>query len=329
MMINKTTRRSVVGALGGAGLVALQPHVLAQSNWPTRVIRIVNPYPAGGVVDILARLLAGKVGASLGVNIVVEARPGGGSTIGTDFVAAAPADGYTWLIATTSNAANMALMPNIRHDLLKEFAPVAQFAYTPNYLVVPASLPVSTLQEYVALAKKNPGKLNYGSGGIGSTPFLGFELLKHLAGIDVVVVHYKGGPPQIPDLLSGQLSAAYLSAALTLSQAKSGRLKILAVADDKRSKDFPEVPTLAEAGYGNAAVSPWFAVMVRATTPQGIRDRIELEVQKAVASPDLVATLEAQGAVPEFRGSSALQLKIEREIDGWRALVNATGIKAE
>jgi tripartite-type tricarboxylate transporter receptor subunit TctC len=325
----RTTRRAVSGALGCIGLAMLHPFAVAQPAYPNRTIHLVNPYAPGGVVDILARALASRLGPALGTPMVVEARPGGGSTIGTDHVASAPADGYTWLIATTGNAANMALMPNIRTDLLKEFAPVAQFAYTPNYFVVPASSPASTLQEYVALARKNPGKLNYGSGGIGSTPFLGFELFKHVAGIDVVAVHYKGSPPQIPDLVSGQLSAAYLSAALTMTQARSGRLKVLAIADDKRSRDLPDVPTFAEAGYGAAAISPWFAVLVRSATPQSVRERIEAEIRAAVAAPELVATLEAQGAQPEFLGSTALRTKIENEIAAWRSLVRATGIKAE
>ena len=323
------TRRALTGSLGWAALAALQPAAWAQSAYPNKPIHVINPYAPGGVVDILTRPVINRLGAALGVPMVLEAKPGGGGTIGTDFVAGAPADGYKWLIATTSNAANMALMPNIRSDLLKDFAPVAQFAYTPNYFVVPASLPVSTLQEYVALAKKNPGGLNYGSGGIGSTPFLGFELFKHVAGIDVVAVHYKGSPPQIPDLLSGQLSAAYLSAALTLAQAKGGRLKVLAVADDKRSKDFPDVPTLAEAGYGKAAVSPWFAVLVPAATSKAIRDRIEAEIRKTMTAPDIVTALEAQGAVPDFRGSTELRKKIENEITTWRVLVRATGLKAE
>lgn len=323
------TRRAVSGALGCIGLAALHPFAAAQAAYPNRPIHLVNPYAPGGVVDILARALAGKLTTSLGTNLVVEARPGGGSTIGTDHAASAPADGYTWLIATTGNAANMALMPNIRTDLLKEFAPVAQFAYTPNYFVVPASLPVATLQEYVALARRSPGKLNYGSGGIGSTPFLGFELFKHVAGIDVVAVHYKGSPPQIPDLVAGQLSAAYLSAPLAIPQVRGGRIKALAIADDKRSKELPEVPTFAEAGYGQAAISPWFAVLVRSATPQAIRERIEAEIRTAVAAPDLVASLQAQGAQPEFMGSAALRTKIDNEIAAWRSLVRATGLKAE
>lgn len=322
-------RRVFSAAAGCLGFSVLSPATWGQTTYPNKPIRVINPYAPGGIVDIMTRPVAEKVGTALGVPMLVEAKPGAGGTIGTDFVASAPPDGYTWLIATTSNAANMALMPNIRSNILKDFAPVAQFAYTPNYFVVPASLGVSTLQEYVALAKKNPGKLNYGSGGIGSTPFLGFELFKYVAGIDVVAVHYKGSPPQIPDLFSGRLSAAYLSAALTLAQAKSGRIKVLAIADKKRSKDFPEVPTLAEAGYGKAAVSPWFAVLMPAATPQAIRDRAEAEIRAAVAATSVVATLEAQGAVPDFLGSIDLRKKIENEVATWEALVRATGIKAE
>ncbi len=302
---------------------------LAQELFPNKPIRIINPYPAGGVVDILTRAVAEKMSVSMGVPFVVEPKVGGASTIGTDYVAQAPADGYTWLIATTSNAANMALIPNIRTDLLKALVPVAQFAYSPNYFVVPASSSVSSLAEYVALAKASPGQLSYGHAGIGSTPHLGFELLKHVAGIDVVAVPYKGAPPIIPDLISGQLSATYMPAPLAIAQAKGGRIKVLAVIGEARTKEFPNVPTIAEAGYTKAVVAPWFAVLVPVKTPPTVVARIEREVRQAVAAPEVIARIESAGAVPIFRPSVEVSKRIQDEIAEWRALVKATGLKAE
>lgn len=303
--------------------------VWAQGDYPSKPIHLINPYAAGGIVDVLARALSDRLGASMGVPFVVESKSGGGGNIGTDYAAQQPGDGYTWLIATTSNAANMALMPNIRTDLLKAFTPVAQFAVSPNYFVVPAGLPVSSVRDYVALAKSRPGALNYGSAGIGSTPHLGFELFKHVAGIDVVAVQYKGAPPIVTDLASGQLSANYMPASLAISQAKSNRFKVIAVVSDKRTRDFPDVPTMGEAGYGKAVVSPWFAVLVPKSTPPAIVQRIESEIRRAVASPELAQQFGTAGAEPKYLGSAQTIRMIEQEIVTWRALVKATGMKAE
>lgn len=312
-----------------AAAMQLATCAVAQDVYPHKPVHVINPYAAGGVTDILTRAVMEKIGTSMGVPFVVEAKPGGGSTIGTDYVAQAPADGYTWLIATTSNAANMALMPGIRTDLAKAFVPVAQFAYSPNYFVVPASSPVSSVAEYVALAKAQPGKLSYGSAGIGSTPHLGFELFKHVAGIDVAAVQYKGAPPIIPDLLSGLLSANYMPAPLAMAQAKGGRVKLLAVVGEARTKEFPNVPTIAEAGYPKALVAPWFAVLVPAKTPPAVVTRIEREIRQAVATPEVIARLESAGAVPLFRPGAEVSKRIQDEIIAWRALVKATGMKAE
>lgn len=322
----------LVHLLRAAGLAAamqLGTGAVAQDAYPSKPVHVINPYAAGGVTDILTRALTEKIGSSMGVPFVIEARPGGGSTIGTDLAAQAPADGHTWLIATTSNAANMALMPGIRTDLVKAFVPVAQFAISPNYFVVPASSPASSVAEYVALAKAQPGKLSYGSAGIGSTPHLGFELFKHVAGIDVAAIQYKGAPPIIPDLLSGLLSANYMPAPLTMAQARGGRVKLLAVVGESRTKEFPNVPTIAEAGYPKALVAPWFAVLVPARTPPAVVARIEREIQQAVARPEVVARLESAGAVPLYRPGVEVGKRIQDEITAWRALVKATGMKAE
>lgn len=329
--MNRTSRPfSFFRRAGLLAVSALLPALaLAQEPFGSKPIRVINPYAAGGGVDILTRALVEKIGSATGTPFVVEAKPGGGGNIGTDSVAQAPADGQTWLIATTSNAANMALMPKIRTDLLKALVPVAQFAVSPNYFVVPASSPAKTLADYVALAKANPGKLSYGSAGIGSTPHLGFELFKYIAGIDVVAVPYKGAPPIIPDLIAGALSATYMPAPLAIGQAPSGKVRILAAVSETRTKDFPNVPTLAEAGYPQALVAPWFTVMVPAGTPREVVARIGAEVKKALATPEVQARFELAGAAPSFLPGNEAAGKIGKEIESWRALVKATGMKAE
>ena len=324
-LIHRSTVRSLVASIA----VLASSIAGAQGAFPSKAIHVINPYAAGGVVDILTRAMTENMAKSMNVPFVIDARPGGAGSIGTEFVAQSPADGYTWLIATTSNAANMALMPNLRTDFATGFVPVAQFAYSPNYFVVPASLPVSTVAEYVALAKASPGKLSYGSAGIGSTPHLGFELFKYVAGIDVVAVPYKGAPPIIPDLVSGQLSATYMPAPLAIAQAKSGRVKVLAVVNETRTKDFPNVPTIAEAGYPKAVVAPWFAVVVPAATPRATVDRIEREIKQAVAAPEVVQRFESAGAVPLYRPGTEVRQRVQDEIASWRALAKATGLKAE
>lgn len=325
--MNTFTRRMALLAAATAFLVGTATH--ADEPLGSKPIRVINPYAAGGVVDILTRALVEKIGATTGTTFVVESKPGGAGNIGTDFVAQAAADGATWLIATTSNAANMALIPGIRTDLLRELVPVAQFAVSPNYFVVPSSSPARTLADYVALAKSQPGKLNYGSAGTGSTPHLGFELFKHIAGIDVVAVPYRGAPPIIPDLLAGSLSATYMPAPLAIAQAPSGKVRVLAAVSESRTKDFPNVPTLAEAGYPKALVAPWFTVMVPAGTPAPMRARIEAEVKKALATPEVVTRFESAGAAPAFMAGAEAGRKIAQEIESWRALVRATGLKAE
>lgn len=311
-----------------AALLAASPVARAADAFPSKPIRVVNPYAAGGAVDVLTRILTEKMATSMGATFVIEAKPGGAGNIGTDAVARAPADGYTWLIATTSNAANAALMPDLHTDLLRDLTPVAQFATSPNYFVVPASLSVNSIREYVALARSKPGQLSYGSAGIGSTPHLGFERLKQVAGIDVVAIPYKGAPSIVTDLASGRLSAAFLPAVLTLAHAKSGKFKVLAITDSKRSKDFPDVPTMAEAGLGDAVVAPWFAVLVPRGTPPALISRIEGTIRDAVASPDVASRFQAAGAVPVFQTGTQTRAMIRQEISRWQELAKTTSLKA-
>ena len=304
---------------------------IAQADFPSKPVHVINPYAAGGVVDILTRAITERTSKTMGVPFVVDAKPGGAGSIGTDFVAQSPADGYTWLIATTSNAANMALMPNIRHDLLTAFVPVAQFAYSPNYFVVPASLPVSTVGEYVAMAKANPGKLSYGSAGIGSTPHLGFELFKHVAGIDVVSVPYKGAPPVIPDLVSGEL-LGHLHAGAARHRAGQGRARESACSRERRAHKGISSCGRHRRGRlsAKAVVAPWFAVMVPTATPAAVGGRrIQQEIKDAISAAEVVTRIESAGAVPLFRSSKEVGQRIQDEIVAWRALVKATGMKAE
>lgn len=301
----------------------------AQEAFPTHPIRIINPYPAGGAVDVITRVLAEQLKTRLGVPMVIENKPGGGSIIGTEAAVQSTPDGYTWLIAAPGNTVNAALRPGLRHDLLRDLTPIAQFAVAVNYFVVPANSPATTLDDYVRLARARPGELNYGSGGVGSSQHLGFELLKNATGIDVQPVHYKGAPAILTELASAQLSASFLPAVVTLNQVKTGRLKVLAIASDKRSRELPHVPTMAEAGYGDAVVAPWFAVMVPAKTAPAIIERVQEAIHGALTSRDLEASFTTAGAVPSYLSAAQTTEMMRKDIEKWRALGKSGGLKIE
>jgi tripartite-type tricarboxylate transporter receptor subunit TctC len=220
-------------------------------------------------------------------------------------------------------------MSGNRQDISRDVAPVALFGYGVNAFAVPAGSPVSSVKDYVAMAQRQPGSLMYGSGGVGSSQFLGFELLKRASGIQVDPVHYKGAPPILVDLASGRLSASFVPSAVARSQAQGGRIKILAVANKERLAGLPDTPTMAEAGFPDASVSPWFAVMVPAGTPAAIVSRIENEIGAAVATPDLKARFDSLGGVPVFLGAADTAAMIRKEIRTWQALARSIGFKAD
>lgn len=297
--------------------------------YPNKPVRIIVPYPAGGVVDIMGRLIAERISASWGQQVLVEPKPGANGMIGTEAVLNAPPDGYTWLLASTSHVSNAALYPDLRWDPVRDFAAAGLFARSLNFFVVPASLPVQSVKDYVALAKSQPGKLNYGNPGNGTPPHLAFELFKHVAGIDVQPIGYKGFPPIVPDLISGRLSATMLSAPLTIAQAKSGNIRLLAVLSDKRLRDFPDVPTLAEAGYAEAQLTSWFGVVMPAKTPREIVLRVGEEIEKAVKSPELIDRLDKSGGVAAYLGPADFEALMRREVPVWKRVVQQAGIKVQ
>lgn len=313
-----------------ACLIAASPAAVgAQEQFPQRPIRVVVPYPAGGVADVMTRIVVDKLKPALKVAMTVENKPGGGGVIGTDAVIQAPPDGYTWLVGSTSNASNMTFMKGNRQDVLRDLLPVALYGSGVNAFAVPPGSPVTSVQEYVALARKQPGTLLYGSGGVGSSQFLGFELLKKASGIKVDPVHYKGAPPILADLAEGRLSASFVPATVASSLAQSGRIKILAVASKDRLPGLPSTPTMAEAGYPDAGVSPWFAIMVPARTPKDIVERLEREIGQVMAAPDVRERLLTLGGAPTFLGAADTEAMIRKEIQTWRSLAQSIGFKAD
>ena len=284
----------LMGALATALIVSYTPQSNAQT-YPSRPATLVVPFPIGGAPDTIGRIVAEKVASNWGNPIVVENRPGAAGTIATTYVARSDPDGYTLLLATLSHVTNPGLLKNVPWDPVTDFAGVAEIVTAPGIAVVPASLQVSTLKEFVEYARQRPGKLNYLMPGVGTSMHLNTELLKLAAGIDIVAIPYKGMTLGLPDLLSGQLSFTMSPVPVVLSQVNAGKLKALAAAAPKRIGQLPSVPTFAEAGFPEAQVVSWYAILVHAKTPRDIVSRINVEVNKVLADREVRERLEKIG----------------------------------
>src|SRR6195256_4568712 len=289
-----------IGAVTAAllGFFATSSVGQTQENFPTRPIRIVIPYSPGSVADVFARIIAQNMQEQWKGTIVVESKSGANGSIAAEEVARAAPDGYTWLLVTAFFTASPALSTSLRWDPIRDFIPVGQVCRAPNVFIVPTSLPVKNVAEYVALAKAKPGTLTYGHPGKGSTGHLGFELFKRLAGIDVTAVGYPGYPRMVGEIATGLLTSTFLSANQALAQVQTGAIRIIGALSDGRSKYFPDAPTMAEQGYAEASVTPWFGIVVPAGTPQPIVARISNALEAALATPDVREKLNTAGCEP-------------------------------
>jgi tripartite-type tricarboxylate transporter receptor subunit TctC len=310
-------------------LCAAAPLAFAQA-WPAKPIHFVVPYPAGGPVDSVARLLGQKVGERLQQPVIVENKPGAGGNIGADSVAKSLADGYTILMgAVATHAINPTLYASIPYDAAKDFAPITQVASTPNVLVVHPSLPAHSVAELVAYARKNPGKLNFGSGSSGSAGHLAGELMKSMAGIDMTHVPYKGAAPAMQDLVAGRLDLMFDNLASAQGQIRAGTVRALAVTTAKRSTLAPDIPTIGESGLPGFDISTWFGVFAPAATPAPIVSRLHDEFAAALASPDVREKMLALGAEPVSSTPKEFAAYIESEARKYARLVKASGAKAD
>lgn len=326
-----TFYRRVLHILLTCLLLAVGTQAFAQQdNFPNRPIRLVVPYPPGGFTDILGRLIAEKLSVNLNQPVIADNKGGGGSTIGSSFVAKAPADGYTLLLVAPDIAINVSLIPaRLTYDVRKDFAPVIQAAWSPMVLVTNPALPASSVKDFIALAKAEPGKINFASGGEGTGSHLALEIFKSRAGINVLHVPYKGNGPAMTDLLGGQVSAMFLQYAVARPQITAGKLRVIGTPSGKRSPAIPDVPTIAESGFAGFDVQPWFGIMVPATTPAPIVAKLNAEIAKVMRQPEVRKLLADQGAeavttTPEQFGSF-----IASEISRWAVVIKELGIKAE
>ena len=299
-------------------------------GYPAKPIRFVEPYPAGGPLDTVARLLGQKVSESAKQPVIVDNKPGAGGNIGADAVAKAPPDGYTILMgAVATHAINPTLYASMPYDSVRDFAPVTQVASTPNVLVVHPAVPASTVREFIAYAKSNPGKLNFGSGSTGSAGHLAGELFKSMAGVDMTHVPYKGAAPAMNDLIGGQIQLMFDNLASSLAQVRGGKIRALAVTTAQRSALAPELPTIAESGLPGFDISTWFGVFVPAGTPREVVDRLHAEFAKALAAPDIREKMLNLGAEPVASRPEEFAAYIRAEADKYARVIRASGARAD
>ncbi len=322
-----TRLSTLAGALLVGACLAL-PVAHAQS-YPTKAIKVIVPFAAGGAVDTVARVIGQRVSEQVGQPVIVENKPGGHANIGADFVAKAPADGYTALLGANGLATNMTLTKDLPFDTLRDFAPVAFVGYAPLVLVVPAASGAKTLQEFLAAARAKPGAFTYGTAGAGGSGHLASELFKSSAKFDALHVPYKGGAPALTDLMGDRITFMLINPIEAAPHVKAGRLRALAVSGDKRLELLPDVPTFKEAGVAEFDASVWWGFVVPAKTPKEVVAKLSAEILKALQDPGVREKLHALGAVVEPAGPEAFGKFLKAEIDKWAAVIRAAKITTE
>ncbi len=309
-------------------VLAMTAEAAVAQTYPSRPIRIVITFPAGGPSDTVVRPIAQRLAETWGQPVILDNRGGAGGVVGTEIVARAAPDGYNLLVGTAGGMAiNPNLMAKLPYDPFRDFAPVCMLVINPQILVAHPALPANNVKELVALAKSKPGQLNFGSSGTGTATHLGMELLKLATGIDVVHVPYKGGAPAVTDLIAGQVQMIFVSMPSVMPHVQSGRLKALAVGSAKRVASAPDVPTVAETGYPGFEYANWNALFAPAGTPAAIVNKLNAEVVRILSDPALAQRLSAQGAEPAPGSPEALGRWLRQDYDRWRKVIKTGGIK--
>ena len=321
---------ALAAAFSLATTAAAQPASTGPAQaYPSKQITIIVPFPAGATPDLVARAIGQKLNEAWHQPVIVDNKPGAGAIVGSEAVARSTPDGHTLLLHSASHAIAPSMYKKLPYDTLRSFAPISLVAFVPNILVVHASMPVKNVKELIALSKSKPGGLNYSSSGNGSPAHLAGELFKSLAHIDIVHVPYKGSPQAMTALLSGETTMMFSPIPLALPHVKTGRLKVLGVTTANRSKVAPELPTIAESGLPAYEVTQWYAIQAPAGTPREVQAKLNAEVRKILAMPDIVEKLSAQGAEPAPSTPEFLEAHIKTEMAKWAKVVKASGAQVD
>jgi len=308
--------------IAGLGIAA----VGHAQKYPERPIRLIVPFAAGGTSDLMGRVIGGKLGEALGQTVVVDNRGGAGGTLGAALAAQALADGYTLLVPHVGLAINETLYAKRQYNAVKDLAPISKLGVTPNAVVVNNALPVNSVQDLIALAKKQPGKLNYGSAGVGSAAHLAVALLEYAAGIKFNHVPYKGGGPSLIATVAGEVDFSIPAYPTSVPHLKAGRLRILAVTGSKREPTVPDVPTVAESGLPGYEFVIWFSLFAPSGTPKAIITRLNQEIVKALAMPDMGEKLAQTGVDAESSTPEQLGQLLRSDVAKWAKIIKAAGI---
>ena len=326
----RLTRRQAIAECGGGLAALIAPSAFAQAAYPSRNIKMIVPYPAGGTTDFLGRLVAEQIKAGLGATVIVENKPGAGTTLGAEQVARAEGDGYTLLMATsTTLAINKTLYKKLPYDPVKDFAPIALVAAVPFALIANPEVPAKSLSDFIAYAKSKPG-LAYGSAGNGSPQHLGAEMLRTAAGIDIRHVPYRGSVPAMVDVIAGHIPFMVVDLQAALQQIREGKVTVLGVTTSKRVAAAPDIPTLSESGLAGYELVAWQGVVAPAGTPRAIVDNLAAQIAKLLADPATRNKLTAI-AIEPLTGSTpeSFAAYIRSEVDRWAEVVRNSGIEPE
>ena len=310
-------------AVLAAALVAAAP---AQAAYPDRPIKLIVPVPPGGGVDLLSRAIGAKMQASMGQPVVIENKAGASAAIGTEALAKSPPDGYTIMMGYSAHATNPIFVPNLPYDTNRDFAAVAHVGYIPLILEVNSVSPYHSVAELIAAAKAKPGELQFASGGAGAGAHLSGELLKNIAGVDIVHVPYKGNAPALNDLVGNHVTMMFDTITTSLPYIKSGKLRALAVTSPRRSPLAPDIPTMIESGLPGFDISAWYMIFAPAGTPKDVIARLNAEINKAIADPELQKTLGEQGV--QFTGGTPEEAEkfVHGEIERWAKIIKTRGM---
>lgn len=319
---------ALAAATGLTGALAL-PAAAQAPAWPAKPIKLVVGYAAGGATDVIARLVGGRLGEALGQTVVVDNRAGANSNLGAEAVARSAPDGYTLYVYTIANTINASLYDKLGYDPLKDFEPVGLMAKVPNILVVNPALPIRSVADYVKYAREQPQGITFASSGSGSSIHLSGEMFKMVAKVNMLHVPYRGSAPAVTDLIGGQVQSMFDNAPSALPHVQGGRLRAIAITSAQRSPLQPDLPTLAESGYPGFDVQSWFGIAAPAGTPRVVVERLNLELGKVIALPEVRKRLAELGATPEPGTPEQFRGWIAAEVKRWNGVVKSSGAKAD